>query len=968
ISAPINSNEWDAVAFVLRDGADAQEDDRFEMWMDGALIAKAPGGQMYNHSADNSIGYSTGGTVYATGNAGGDGGDFEGIISEVWILNQALTEAELAPLMEGPQPVGEPQFLTPPDGTQIEATSQMLQWRPGELAVSHNVYVGTNFDEVAAGTVPAVNTTLGMVTAGIAGGPIPDGLAPDTTYYWRVESVNDVNPESPWTSDVLSFWVTPRGAYNPQPTDGLINVVDLETDLSWTPGWNPIMHQVYFGTDPDQIANAADAPMVVDTVYDPGPLESGTTYYWRVDEFFGTETVKGPVWSFSTVPVIEPGEDSNLLTYWPLDEMGGRTAVDMSGHAHHGVFIGDPQWVDALDGGGLEFDGADDEVEHLLPEATTFPAFSIALWAKAAFVGEPQYASTFSGHTPNTSGIQIDVDGSNPGLYRINPPGGTTLVFGPVVADWVHLALVGQGTSLQFYYNGNLAMTGDVTDNDVLVNQFVLGASRNRGSHFAGTIDDFRFYDKALSGDEVKQLMRYDLSQAWDPQPAMGSSGDIWRMAQLSWMPGDDAAEHDVYLGTDKAAVEAADASDTTGIYRGRQAEATYMSSLAWITTYYWRIDEVAADGAISTGRVWSFSTTDEIVLYDEVTPFPYDNSVEPFVSEITLDLDPAQDWTGGCGGGGIGSVAIAYDGQAAPGSITVDEAAGTTTVVGRGADIWGTSDEFQFAHTTLTGDGSMVVKVESLNATDPWTKAGIMIRESLDPGSAFAAVYATGENGVRFQARTMADQDATSDSAVATDEQIALTPPVWLKIERTFPMISAYYSADGVTWTPMSWNPQVIPMTPLPIYIGLAVTSHSGDSTYAEAVFSNLSSTGGVASDPLTSTEIGLESNAAEPMYLVLEDASGGMAAALNPDPAATQLTGAEWIVDLDEFDIDRTSVVSATLVIGDMYNTPVGGAGMLTINSIRLLPDCMPVAYWKLDAGAGTTAIDSSGNGNDD
>ena len=176
---------------------------------------------------------------------------------------------------------------------------------------------------------------------------------------------------------------------------------------------------------------------------------------------------------------------------------------------------------------------------------------------------------------------------------------------------------------------------------------------------------------------------------------------------------------------------------------------------------------------------------------------------------------------------------------------MAVDEAAGTTTVVGRGADIWGTTDEFQYAYTTLTGNGSMTVKVDSLAFTDGWTKAGIMIRETLDAGSSFAMVAATGANGVRFQARAMGGGDATSDTSVATDEQKALIAPVWIKIERMFPMISAYYSIDGVTFTPMNWNPQVIPMTPAPIYIGLAVTSHSGDSTYAEDATSvNMSAT----------------------------------------------------------------------------------------------------------------------------
>ncbi len=390
---------------------------------------------------------------------------------------------------------------------------------------------------------------------------------------------------------------------------------------------------------------------------------------------------------------------------------------------------------------------------------------------------------------------------------------------------------------------------------------------------------------------------------------------------------------------------------------------------LALGKAHFWRIDEVAADGTISTGHIWSFTTTDEIVIYDVETPLPYDNSAEPFLSEISLELDPAQDWSGGCDKG-IGALAISYTGKLAPGSVSLDEDTCDYTIIGRGDDIWGTADQFQYAHTMLTGDGSMIVKVDSLAHTDDWTKAGIMIRQTLDPGSPFAFVAATGANGVRFQARASADAEATSDTSVATDEQKALTSPVWLMIERTFPMVNAYYSSDGVTWTwtPMSWNPQVMPMTPS-VYIGLAVTSHSGESTFAEAVFSDLSSIGDVAAGPLTSTEIGLESNAAEPMYLILDDASGGMAAVLNPDPAATQHASAtDWIIDLDEFGIDRTAVTGATLVIGNLDAPAAGGAGTLTINNVRLLGDCEPVGHWTLDESDGIIAVDSSrGGGND-
>jgi hypothetical protein len=312
ISTPINSNEWHAVALVIRDGADAQEDDKFEMWMDGSLIGKAPGGQIYNHGNDNAIGYTNQNNVFHDGDGSGDGWYFEGIVDEVWILNDALTGVGLNALTG---PVGEPLFLDPPDGTQIEATSEMLQWRPGELATSHNVYMGTNLDEVAAGTVPAVNTTQSLVTAGIPDGPIPEGLVPDTIYYWRVESVNDVNPESPWSSEeILSLRVLPRRAFDPSPADGS-TIPDLTVNLTWTGGWSPIMHQTYFGTDPDEVANAAGAPLVMDIGFDPGPLETFMTYYWRVDEFYGIETVKGPVWSFSTPEYLVISDEETTLDY-----------------------------------------------------------------------------------------------------------------------------------------------------------------------------------------------------------------------------------------------------------------------------------------------------------------------------------------------------------------------------------------------------------------------------------------------------------------------------------------------------------------------------------------------------------------------------------------------------------------------------------------------------------------------------
>ncbi len=976
ISAPINSNEWVAVAAVLKDSGPGQEDDKFEMWMDGQFIGIGPGGQLQSRSDDNGIGTVLGQTIF--NDVVADAGFwFEGMIDQVWILNDPVTEADLAGLMVGPQPVGEPQFMEPPDGTEVSETSVTLAWRTGDFAVSHNVYMGTNIDDVAGGTVPAVDAPLGTITAGIAGGPIPDGLVPGETYYWRVEAVNDLNPESPWTSDIKSLWLRPLEATDPSPADGG-KFVGPAVTLSWVPGFGATEHTVYIGDDFGAVSTATGGTPQTETTYDAGVLAKGTMYHWRVDESDGTNIIKGDVWSFETPPVIEI-VDPNLVGWWKLDNEGfGVAVVDSSGHDHHGSLHGDPLWIPGYGGMALEFDGVDDYVnidgyKGINAIDGVQQPFTIANWFRIAPGASDGNVEMVTWGT--SAGQQRLTWRVHQGRLRTEHASGN--LRGNTYVDddeWHHGALVvTEGANLRpdvtkLYVDGVEDSTFSGSDNTYNLTPNVdvrLGMSGpQNGRYWPGALDDVRLYDRALSAEEVKQTTRVDLAQAWEPQPANREETAIW--TALSWQAGDGAAEHDVYLGTDAAAVAAADASDTTGIYLGRQAETMVIpEGLGWTTTYYWRVDEVAEDGTITKGLIWSFTTTDEIVLYDEVTPFPYDTSADPFLSEISLDLDPAQDWTGGCGSG-IGAIAISYDGQAAPGSVT--EADGVITIVGRGDDIWGSSDQFQYAHATLTGDGSMVAKIESLASTHDWTKAGIMIRESLDPGSAFAAIFATGNNGVRYQARATANQDATADDSVATAEAKALTPPVWLKIERTFPMISAYYSTDGATWTPMAWNPQVIPMTPLPIYIGLAVTSHSGAETYAEAVFSNVSTSGGVAAEPLTSTEIGLESNSAEPMYLVLEDASGATAASLNPDPAATQLVGAEWIIDLDEFNIDRTAVAKATLVIGDLDNPSAGGSGTLTINSVSLLPDCVPIDHWTFDEGSGTIAADSGRGGVND
>ncbi len=189
---------------------------------------------------------------------------------------------------------------TPADGTLHEDTWVNLSWMPGDFAVSHDVYLSENFDDVDAGTTEAFqgNQTLTELTIGFPGFAYPDGLVPGTTYYWRIDEV-EADGTTKYKGFVWSFAVPPKTAYFPDPADAA-GLVEPDVRLSWTPGFGSILHYVYFGDNFDDVSNAAGNPPWGSTTYDPGTLELSNTYYWRVDEFDIVETHKGDVWSFTT--------------------------------------------------------------------------------------------------------------------------------------------------------------------------------------------------------------------------------------------------------------------------------------------------------------------------------------------------------------------------------------------------------------------------------------------------------------------------------------------------------------------------------------------------------------------------------------------------------------------------------------------------------------------------------------------
>jgi hypothetical protein len=723
--------------------------------------------------------------IGAQSRASGPSDYFDGSIDDVGYFNTVLTPEDIEEIMNdglagfiGSTTVARnPQ---PADGGLHEDTWVTLSWKGSDLAVSHDVYLGSDFDEVNNATrdseVFRGNQALTFYVAGFPGFAYPDGLVPGLTYDWRIDEVNDANPESPWKGDVWSFSIPPKKAYNPIPADGSDSVL-TDVRLSWTPGFGAKLHTVYFGDDFDTVASATVGIPAGGASYNPGPLKAAKVYYWRIDEFDGLATYKGDVWSFST--------------------LGGIT---------------------------------------------------------------------------------------NP-----NPP------------------------------------------------------------------------DAAI---------------------------DITQTPTLTWTAAIPAAAHEIYLGTDPEAVR--NATTASPEYKGAKPlgdETFEPGKLAWNTTYYWRVDETNDVNPDSPwkGPVWSFTTAGFAIVEDfesytdddanneaiwqhwidgfgvadngsqvgyllppyaeqtiihgglQSMPLLYNNQAGVTNSEAALTLTTTRDWTEE----GVAELSLWFHGLPASVGSFVEAPAGTYTMTAEGTDIWGTADQFHYAFKTLNGAGSMEAQVLSVQNTNAWAKAGVMIRETLEPGSKFAAVYITPGNGCRFQARTTADADATSDTSVVSAEQTAITAPYRVRIERgAAGDFRGYYSNNGTTWQSMPWNPQSIPMASN-VYIGLALTSHAAGVT-CEAVFSNVATTGAVTGQ-WANQDIGISSNAAEPLYAAISNAAGSPAVVAHDDPATATIDGwVEWRIPLQAFadqGINLSNVDKIAIGLGSKSGIASdGGSGTMYFDDIRL------------------------------
>jgi hypothetical protein len=714
---------------------------------------------------------------------------------------------------------------------------------------------------------------------------------------------------------------------------------------------------------------------------------------------------------------------ADLVGHWKLDDGSGTIATD-SVDGYDGTLIGDTAWVaKGKVGRALQFDGNGDYVDcGNDPVFNPTGSFSIALWAYISDWGSPWGRSMigkggdqdrggwsvrrFQDATIDFCGSNLTGDGSGAEGQNHNMNSNTA----PPINEWFHIACVYDVNNMAYIYiNGVVdrerATTGTVATTDA---HLYIGTRGNTAgtapddwsaSYFNGMLDDVRYYDHAMTADEVSALTRTDPTIAWKPKPAHRATLDIGKALILSWSPGLYADKHYVYFGTNYNDVNDAKI-DTPDVYRGQQDANSYTPPEApqWGQTYYWRIDEYNTDATVSRGDVWSIQVADYLIVdnfedYNDFTPdkifqtwrdgqgfnepapgypgnetgsavgsdaepwaeqdiinsgsqsmpFKYINdgsTGKAFYSEIFRDWNEPQDWTIE----NVKSLALWFRGYPATvGSYTYNVATSTFTVTGNGVGIAGTADEFHYVYKKLTGTDTadIIAKVLSIDSINQEAKAGVMIRDSLDADSTNAFMCLTQNGRMSFQART----EYKGSTLDATGNANTITLPYWVRLLREFNAFTAYYSTDGTNWVRLPTedynaefpNPQGVPMAD-PVYIGLAFTS-GVNGIFGEAVFSNVQVVGNVSGE-WKSRDV--PSNDAAPLYIAVEDSSNNIKVIEHPNPDAVQLDEwTEWPIDLAEIEgagVDIKNITTMYIGIGDRDDPVTGGFGKLYIDDIRL------------------------------
>jgi len=647
------TGKWIHIACV-RD-ADADE---LRLYVNGEL--EPPAGDSSNPQEDTVKNISNTGQLYIGANdRTGPSDFFYGRIDDFRVYNNALSQQDVQRLAADYQDPNLASDPLPQHGNQNVCPDIELSWTPGVNADSHDVYFGTSYSSVMDANTSDLDVYRGNQGPNTYDAGSLEILVPGQSYFWRIDEVSNANPDNPWKGDVWTFGINDGKANSPDPADES-KLVPLEQILTWNAGCFADSHDVYFGTDLEDVNNATtsvplgvykDNQLIGDTDYNPGGLDFSTDYYWRIDEVNEPNLWKGNVWHFrSKSSIVDP----NLRAWYKLDEPEGTIAYDSSGREFNAYVYGDGVWEpeNGHNDGCFFFD---DNANIEIPMdvyGDVNEGITIAAWLNSGVARS--HDNVVCGAGWDDFRIRAAVpDDDHEVTWRAGDEVNDVMYWdagNPQTwqDSWNHFAFVKDEHTgkMEIYLNGLKVDEKTGASEGTLAKlhntKFRIGAAFDNMNDYIGRIDDFQVYDRALTAQEISAIFRGgDVEFAWGPEPYDGEpydgQADVPRDANLIWRPGDYAVQHDVYFGTNFDDVNDANTTSDGYIDRFDFDANTYNppNDLVLEKTYYWRIDEVNDfDPNIWKGAVWTFTVANFLVIDDFESYGPTSN----FITDTWID------------------------------------------------------------------------------------------------------------------------------------------------------------------------------------------------------------------------------------------------------------------------------------------------------------------------------------------
>ncbi|MHA2428754.1 MAG: LamG domain-containing protein, partial [Candidatus Hermodarchaeia archaeon] len=215
---------------------------------------------------------------------------------------------------------------------------------------------------------------------------------------------------------------------------------------------------------------------------------------------------------------------SGLIAYWKLDETSGTVAADSSSNGQDGSLVNGPVWSAGFIDGGLDFDGTDDYVDVGQFDING-NALTIAAWFKADTFDHLRYkdgrivSKAVGIRTADHYWMLSSIDDSGiPRLrFRLKTSGTTSTLIAssgdlePGV--WIHAAVIYDGSTMKIYKDGVLVgdtpKSGNIDSGPTAQVWIGNNPPTDSSKPFDGMIDDVRLYDRALTEEEIQELMNY---------------------------------------------------------------------------------------------------------------------------------------------------------------------------------------------------------------------------------------------------------------------------------------------------------------------------------------------------------------------------------------------------------------------------------------------------------------------------